>query len=950
MKKFVAALALSACALVASAAAPLFSNGKTVWKIVVPQNMSEQTKYAVDELTLALEKISKVKFEVTDKPQAKNNIFVGSIENMPRIAKMQKALKLPAPSMHEALAVYLIGEDLYLAGNNNRGVNYAVYSFLQNQLGVRWFWPGDDGEFITPMASYTLPAKLQYNFQPVFRIRAMSPCHWHRHLPTERWLGRNFLNGDSRSLSIRDKGSFIKVNGGHVVALSRKLFDTHPEWFSMIGGKRERSAYAGCWSNPEVFEYVVDKISKLIEKNKIDILNAFPADIIPRCECEKCLAIAPTPTDRWYTFYAKLIEALKVKHPNLKYAGIAYQEFREVPNVPVKYLEYVEYCHYNRCYAHNLEDPKCPINKRSMSEIAKWSKKHQMGIYGYEFDLFCMYTPSWYANADAMRVYKKFNMYRIKTEISVHDPKKYTRNKYPQIVQRLTYWIWTRLVWNPDADVDELLADFCNTVYGKEAGKYLLDFHKEMGKAWQKLDFHPTYFGAKPLGYARKLFTDKRMKWAKNQFAKARAAAKAAGNERNIREVETAYEHFQEWEKLYNAAAGEAVITATYMKENGDFSKAISLKMIPKLANKTPKATESKLYWDEKGLHIQVTCFEPDMKNIRANSKVRDKGCFNDDNVEIFVDPNDGVSVRQLCISASGNVYDGLIGDGSYNTKWDAKVQRLADRWIVEVTLPFASFGGKAPKDGSQWRLMVIRNSKPVAMGFPRASHNDPASCGTVIFTRKAAPGKTMIWISGEKRAGGFDSYKGGFQSFGWDARSATDKSVEAPDFSLADRKLIIVLTYQNNLKPEFYTKHLVPALNNGATVVFWSYHWLTALGKYVGDPSYKISFKENAGRIRRYTKFNDKFDRNPHDLKKILRTTPSGSFYPAKPELWEGMAYQKAQDRKRVKGKWVKVGKEYDAPCIIGRKFGKGKVVVMGDVYRVVSIFDNIHNFQPSK
>ena len=82
------------------------------------------------------------------------------------------------------------------------------------------------------------------------------------------------------------------------------------------------------------------------------------------------------------------------------------------------------------------------------------------------------------------------------------------------------------------------------------------------------------------------------------------------------------------------------------------------------------------------------------------------------------------------------------------------------------------------------------------------------------------------------------------------------------------------------------------------------------------------------------------------------MRSTASGNFYPAKPELWDVMAWQKARNKKRVKEngkyKWVNVGEEYDAPCFIARKFGKGKVVVIGDIYGAAAVFDNIYNFKP--
>ena len=64
--------------------------------------------------------------------------------------------------------------NLYLAGNQPRAALYAVYSFLQNQLDVRWFWPGDDGEFLPALKQWNLN-NVNYKFRPVFRFREMIP-------------------------------------------------------------------------------------------------------------------------------------------------------------------------------------------------------------------------------------------------------------------------------------------------------------------------------------------------------------------------------------------------------------------------------------------------------------------------------------------------------------------------------------------------------------------------------------------------------------------------------------------------------------------------------------------------------------------------------------------------------------------------------------------------------
>ena len=346
-----------------AAATPLFENGKTRWQITVPEKSNAVIDYAAGELAGTLKKVSGTAFTIGKNRTKQFNIILGTPETSPEIAGLQKDFKIPGAEAIDTIAVYARDNNLYLAGNNNRSVLYAVYTFLQKQLGVRWLWPGDDGEFITPLKKYTIPADLAINFTPSFRIRAISPCHWHRHVPTEIWMARNFLNGDSRTAAIRDKTGAIRTGGGHrvIVYNAKKVFKSKPELFSLVGGRRDVAGYVGCWSNPEFTAQVVENVAKLIRKNNLEILNLFPGDITLRCECEKC-TVNPDRSGRWYDYYYQLITELKKQFPKLKFAGIAYQEYRALPKTEVRGLEYVEYCHYNRCYAHKITDPKCKIN------------------------------------------------------------------------------------------------------------------------------------------------------------------------------------------------------------------------------------------------------------------------------------------------------------------------------------------------------------------------------------------------------------------------------------------------------------------------------------------------------------------------------------------------------------------------------------------------------------
>ena len=157
MKKLTATLLSAVLGVYAMAGDTLFQNGKTEWKIGISPKAAPAEQYAAQELQTALQKISGAEFPILKSetfPDG-NTIIIGSPDSTPQIREKADALKLKKGNTEE-LAVYTLGGNLYLAGNNPRGALYAVYSFLQNQLGVRWFWPGDDGEFIRKKNNTTI--------------------------------------------------------------------------------------------------------------------------------------------------------------------------------------------------------------------------------------------------------------------------------------------------------------------------------------------------------------------------------------------------------------------------------------------------------------------------------------------------------------------------------------------------------------------------------------------------------------------------------------------------------------------------------------------------------------------------------------------------------------------------------------------------------------------------
>ena len=915
-------------------AAPLFENGKTQWQIVLPEKPGNEINYAASELTAALKKISGADFVSKSTPAERFNIYLGTPATSPAIAKLAARFKLPDANAIESVAVYTVDNDLYLAGNTPRAALYAVYSFLQNQLSVRWLWPGDDGEFMPKRNSYTLPAKLAYNFTPAFKIRAMSPCHWHRHIPTEIWMARNFLNGDSRTPSFRDKAGLYRIGGGHRVRVYnvKQAFQTKPEIFSQIGGVRNIAGIAGCWSNPEFTKQVLDSISQTIRKENLELLNLFPADITIRCECEKCSAQG-SRTDFWYNYYSKtLIPALKKEFPKLKFAGIAYQEYRTPPSQPVTALEYVEYCHYNRCYAHKLNDPKCPINARSMAEIRKWKEKAAIGIYGYEFDVFkpTAFVANWNATADAMRAYRDLNAVRVKTEMIVYYGKNQKRHELAPQIHRLANWMWAQLCWNPDADVNALLKDWCGKVYGPKAAPFMFKYFSELANAWQNQKAHPNYFYRSPAASAPQILTAQRIKACRSWLDQARKAV--AGNKQYTAEVNQEILLFATWEEYFKISGTAPTVLPPYQPGATGFESALSLPTQAKKASDQNKKTSFKLYWDDKGVHIQAVCMEPDMSALRKSSTEHDGDVWKDDSIEIMVDTGDGNSDRHLVVTAGNNRYDAIANDPAWNPQWQSNVKLEKDRWIATVTLPFAELGKVTEK--SSWRFVIIRNSKPNAVGFPKPAHQDISSGGVMFFRKSVKKAKMLVWIAGTASANWFTPYRRFFFDNNWSFMTVIGEE-EAYKLDLSGVDMIYVNPFKTKFERKFWENTVSPAVENGSKLVIHSYFWLYMLGKGLGDKSFEVKNLANPHRILKPVTIDPKFNAAKHDLRKTYRSCGIVTFAPKYPDKWRVLMTQMNKNNT-------------ESPALLFRPMGKGQIFLIAQPRGGIQIIENMYEYQP--
>ena len=145
--------------------------------------------------------------------------------------------------------------------------------------------------------------------------------------------------------------------------------------------------------------------------------------------------------------------------------------------------------------------------------------------------------------------------------------------------------------------------------------------------------------------------------------------------------------------------------------------------------------TQVFLMWDEQNLYIGVRAYDSRMSQVHVSQRSRDSAVWDDDSIEILIDPNPQTHrYYHLICNPIGAVFDQIVksdyppdarisstaagakgteltsSNGVVNWGWDAnaniKTQIKSTFWCVEIALPLTSLESAA---SDQWRFNVLR-------------------------------------------------------------------------------------------------------------------------------------------------------------------------------------------------------------------------------------------------
>ena len=377
----------------------------------------------------------------------------------------------------EEWAIKSFGRDVVLVGGGTRGTLFAVYHFLEDFCGVRW-WMDDETDI--PAASPLALGRLDKRGRPFLRYREI-----YRDRQTDpRTAIRNRLNGNGEAYIPLEFGGGVVYgppHRGHTFDRYlpySKLGEAHPEWFSLVDGKRVGGQGKGqlCLSNlemkDELVRRIIANISNTVAKARSEgrplpsLYSISQNDNWNCCECDACRAVAERygRSGEMLLFVNNVVGRVSKVFPGLTFTTAAYHYTEPPPTGGVCAASnlVINICNTRSNMATSLYDEGNGFFRNLMTS---WRDCAKGGIFARDYAITFIRScygfpfPSEFYFGDRYRLYVENGARGFMTE---HEGGK------PEIsdMYALKYHLQCRLAEDPSLDCGKLIENFMREYYG----------------------------------------------------------------------------------------------------------------------------------------------------------------------------------------------------------------------------------------------------------------------------------------------------------------------------------------------------------------------------------------------------------------------------------------------------------------------------------------------------
>jgi len=481
--------AVQSAPIVLRAGVEVVANGQPNAVVVVPVNAEAQVDDAADLLIAyvkkatgaQLTKLTAAEWEENGAPAGLDTvIYIGTV----READAARIDGLLANLDDDGFVIDSQTDTLLIMGPTEYGTQYGVYEFLERFVGVRWLMPGEIGEDVPQSDELYVPLGT-VNDEPSTISRQMFGLHTpdFKFMESDNtvnyeWGIRNRLHDRISGYQHNMSYLFLPIEG-----YPAENYPTeHPEVYPMRNGERfiptTEILWQPCFSEPITAELAIGTVIEYFN-NHPDATSFSLAvnDGLGYCEAEpdhpknphKTNSMGyPDMSDIYFKWVNDVAEGVLKVHPDKWFGVLAYLEVNDPPSFKL-HPRVIPYFTKDRMAW--IDDG---IRIKDQTAIEKWNKvSDNLAFYDYVYGTPYM-VPRVYPHqmAEYLRYGKEHGVIAYFSELLQN----WGEGPKP--------WLMTKLLWNPDQDVDALLNDWYVRAVGAEAASDLKAYYDHWEHFW----------------------------------------------------------------------------------------------------------------------------------------------------------------------------------------------------------------------------------------------------------------------------------------------------------------------------------------------------------------------------------------------------------------------------------------------------------------------------------
>ncbi len=387
------------------------------------------------------------------------------------------------PTALQGYRIVARGNRVTLSARTARGLTYAVSGLLEDHLGVRFFAP--DCQVVQKRATFALPDFEEVR-EPAIQVRSMF--------------------GFGGTWEIRNRGGglpadiLVASHNFYAYAPPDKYLQSHPEWYLLLDGKRQQHWLHGlCYSNPDLARQMASNIVAEIRAYKLPSevpIKIGQGDGFIACGCEVCRKVAndnASEAGPVILLLNRVLDAMHAEFPQHQLITFAYGDTIRMPkaikpnaNLWINIVSSsiggggwgigqggdmvgtIRRNRHNAVYQEAIEQ----WTKAAPGRVAIWNWSTGFIDHSVEW-------PNLFTMVDNIRFWREQGVAAVALQTTGGEGN----------WGWLKHWVWLKLMWNPDADVNALVREFLVGYYGPKAAPILWEYLQYVEQVRSKSDF-----------------------------------------------------------------------------------------------------------------------------------------------------------------------------------------------------------------------------------------------------------------------------------------------------------------------------------------------------------------------------------------------------------------------------------------------------------------------------